>query len=421
MPKRGKPSESNGTTTFIVNKNPKLDNNNDQPSQTLWTSAPKPSANISKKPFKMTAKQFRLENQQQTSEFPTQSGWTELQTPTSGWAELPMENQQPETPQTPQTMSQIWQTQVDPNAWRNTISNNPTSTGSFWDKSNAQVWASHRNKKNFRRGTAGKYGSEKWYWLQTRLNQPDCDSFFHYMLVDKKSSDSQNEQEKQEIYSNYDETEKDKTYIRHSKFMVLAINQYVWREKATISYPKKNAYRPPKDLQTFHHQYLDRMVEKAMRMFDCWPLEEFQPEKILNRMPSFAGLLMRWKREYHYFRISQVEVNELDFFKKWEEPESEEEEQKEEEEKEILYEERIQLGVKPSEAVTDKKEPEEEKQNNFAETNYEEAVEEQPEVQEAEPDIQKPNYEPENFNPEKTKAPPQTPPHDTKRRQHPGQ
>ena len=140
MPKRGKPSESSGTTVIVSNKNPKL-GDNDQPSQTLWTSAPKPSANISKKPVKMTAKQFRLKNQQQTSEFPTQSGWTEL----------PMENQQPETPQTPQTMSQIWQTQVDPNAWRNTISNNPSSTGSFWDKSNAQVLASHRNKKKFQK------------------------------------------------------------------------------------------------------------------------------------------------------------------------------------------------------------------------------------------------------------------------------
>ena len=71
--------------------------------------------------FKMTAKQFRLENQQKTTEVPTPSGWTELQTPPSGWTELPKENQQPEAPennlpQTPQTMSQIWQTQVDPNA-----------------------------------------------------------------------------------------------------------------------------------------------------------------------------------------------------------------------------------------------------------------------------------------------------------------
>merc|ERR1712176_426123 len=60
----------------------------------------------------------------------------------------------------------------------------------------------------------------------------------------------------------------------------------------------------------------------------------------------------------------------------------------------------IQLGVKPSEAVTDEREPEEEKQNNFAETNYEEAVEQQAKVQEPEPEIQKPTYEPENPIPE---------------------
>merc|ERR1712088_1206409 len=103
--------------------------------------------------------------------------------------------------------------------------------------------------------------STLWKLLESKLSVPEADSFYHEMRVENSGKDT--------------------------KTVTIAINSSVWQQ--TVE--KMNLWKCQ-----------DAMVEAAMGAYTSFPLKNFKIFKFLSG-PTFAGLLMYFKGEDHYYRV----------------------------------------------------------------------------------------------------------------------